>query len=140
MYKFRAWDMDINRMFEVGTLVDALKQGKDSEHWLLCTNHVLMQSTGLKDKNGIEIYEGDIVHKYKHEAWVVEYSSSGRAAFIVCNQLNSEREIQASCDMRHGRIENNCHEQVPWFRRCGNEEIELEVIGNIYENEDLNNV
>lgn len=121
--KFRAWDKNVKVLRPVD-FIDLQKQIATyhiSDLTLAASpvkNIVLMQSTGLKDKNGVEIFEGDIVKPVSFASWigVVKYSSEN-AAYILDDHNNE-----------FIRSENVYLSQF-------NEG--LEIIGNIYENPEL---
>ncbi|EMF0150001.1 hypothetical protein NXO50_002007 [Enterococcus hirae] len=85
--------------------------------------YVLMQSTGLKDKNGVEIFEGDVVlfsvsdgfNHLDHEKAVVQ--ASGCHSGLICKLVDLDLEYRIYYD--------------PVFHT------DYEVIGNIYENSEL---
>lgn len=144
--KFRAWDgekmhilensglqyYDFEGSYSLGFTVDGYSGFWAHEQYEISTKIAkefpIMQYTGLKDKNGKEIYEGDIVacvqNKFgegEHEYWSVEFEE---ASFVVFNQVNSTRIIEL--------IDG---ETV--FNTYGANYINCEVIGNIYENPEL---
>ena len=124
--KFRAWDKETKTMLDV-SLIDFKKSVLVGEHWEFGeTNFInfddvnLMQSTGLYDKNGKEIFEGDIVQfeDYYIESdlpyinmGIVEWS---QGQFTITNRASVEME-----DL------------------FDEEFLDSTIIGNIYENPEL---
>ena len=73
--KFRAWDNQLKKMFEDIEYHGKYKCNEGEEIF------VVMQFTGLKDKNGKEIYEGDIVKVVYYDRIKGEVSDVGEVTF-----------------------------------------------------------
>lgn len=78
-------------------------------------NVELMQYTGLKDKNGVEIYEGDVVI----DQWANEYTPVFQNGIYMAYNPKHLMESEPSTQFN-----------IIWKNGC-------EVIGNIYENPEL---
>lgn len=89
---------------------------------------VTLEWTGLLDKNGKEIYEGDIVVVRISEVYGGTDDDEGNAEYL-CTQ-----EVKASKSSGGYYTIEDTGEYCPGL---GSDEIEIKIIGNIYENPDL---
>lgn len=126
--KFRMWRD--GRMQGIHTMYSRANEGPcEPQNFALSDDEVLMQYTGLKDKNGKEIYEGDILHGVNKVKKIVKWDNA--AACFIYEEQFSPKVCRISFDQM-----NRIHGSV--FNKKGvlpNHK----VIGNIYENPDLLN-
>ena len=117
--KFRAWDLYNECMFNVGDIDwrHCFVGEMEADHQRYLKDVILMQYTGLKDKNGLDIYEGDIIEEYLSDSEDDNYLYSG-----VIVYFNTEFCL---------KIKNDTYIKLV---NTGNN---LEVIGNIYQNPEL---
>jgi uncharacterized phage protein (TIGR01671 family) len=122
--KFRAWNTMVHKM-QYFTLPDIEKQ-KGNIQWHIID---IMQYTGLKDKGGKEIYEGDIL-----ETQIGKYSNTAVVKFGDCYELLKENGL-------YGWYLEFIHSNFPTESKgChlnNSIDVTIFVIGNIYENPDL---
>lgn len=127
--KFRAWDTTNKEMFkdtfaitESGQVVVVDQSSVFvSPDYVFVDNLVIMQSTGLFDKNNKEIFEGDIIANgpdvmcmKRHNTLGFYVEKKGRVEFIAYGAVLEEFEEDAK------EIADS-----------------LEIIGNVYENPEL---
>lgn len=127
--KFRAWDKRFSEFVEdffVSEDCKIYKKTKDTGYGIAISREtsdkvILMQSTGLKDKNGKEIFEGDVV-QYQNTK-VPSADSKGIIKYF-------DNWAMFGIDVEH-------NEPRALFFNGLADHISLEVVGNIYENPKL---
>ena len=112
--KFRMWSIKDKFMDDTPVIYKGIPCTIDTDGkvvWMPLDDTILMQFTGLYDRNGKEIYEGDIVLWGGIHNRVVKWEPYGYSPW--------------ACD---GEGDHDCH--AGWH-------VESEIIGNIYDNPEL---
>jgi uncharacterized phage protein (TIGR01671 family) len=115
--KFRIWSKRVNQYIDLD--IGNYNFSLNELFYELQKNSVIQQYTGLKDVNGRDIYEGDILQRpCLHSDYIYKYVcewSDEESAFMLRTSWNDIRVIF-----------------LPDFKK-------IEVIGNILENSELLN-
>lgn len=114
-YKFRAWDGKKMQtdfcVYDDGEIITLEHNSYDGLMRSFKPNWILMQFTGITDKEGIEIFEGDIIEYTQH-------------MFNTEKTRVERKEVKWNFD-KWNIYETNAGES------------DIRVIGNIYENPEL---
>lgn len=127
--KFRAWDKTHKKLGMIDAdMQDGLFQSvkifdEDGDDWQESENFILMQSTGLADKNGVEIFEGDIIATNSFACIV----SFGKYDYFEDDGI---KVTGIGFYLGYLNVEPATYSpfETPFLENC-------EVLGNIYENE-----
>lgn len=118
--KFRAWDKEKNEMFNspieiehLGSWFDAHLPGSLADK----ENIVIEQYTGLKDKNGVDIYEGDILYS-NNVYYKIQWENGKAVEIYILNKHKYKPELTEMYFLFH--VINS-----------------IEIGGNIHENPEL---
>lgn len=123
MPRFRAWLKEDKEMIDVDEI--HFKNGEldfigNGITWMYKKSDiVLMQSTGFKDKNGKEIFEGDILKVTNLSSWLEVVSFNENKAMFVSKE--TKRKV----------------EETPLYDLFNTDIFEVEIIGNIHTNPKL---
>lgn len=150
LLRFRAWNKATKEMYEVDDIM-SIDFGKseisvktlffEQTNYYKFDDIVLMQSTGLKDKNGKEIFEGDIL-KF-NDTWS-DYCYEGYVDGEITGVNYVEIEKETTCfgfgktRIPESSLFNLVNDEHFTFKELITDtSFEFEIIGNIYENPEL---
>ena len=146
--KYRAYDGgSLNRMYQPDEVMVGngdiwiIDEDSVAGEWIVNNDIHLMQSTGLKDKNSQEIFEGDILkfndewNEYCHEGYVDGSVEGVNCVEVVkgeaCFEFGKTRYPESSLFIH---MED---EHLSFAELVNDKDFEFKIIGNIYESPEL---
>lgn len=117
--KFRAWEKSLKQIIPVDNIDFEKRMVNTESAWRMFDEIELMQYTGLKDKNGKEIYEGDILDTDLERPYLVVEFRNGCFVIECCDDEEIYYDIMFPLEKEISNLEYH------------------KVIGNIYENPEL---
>lgn len=133
--RFRAWNKATKEMYGADDIIainfeekeicvqtiyfeQGLPDSRDLDYYDF-DDIVLMQSTGMRDKNDREIFEGDVLKVTDQHSWLEVVSFNKDKAMFVSKE--TKRKV----------------EETPLYDLFNTDIFEVEIIGNIYTNPEL---
>ena len=142
--KFKAWDKEAKKFvsgYEAFDYVCSWQNDETGSHIIIRQErYQTLQYTGLKDKNGKEIYEGDVIKmavdepfQRTHGKWTIK-EVVYRSGMWILDYVSSESGNVLPRGYTAGAIHEIRDVDKDAYFYDDNDVQELEVIGNIYEN------
>ena len=140
--EFRVWDKKHERFLQGGEIIFGLygeadivvnineqsyDNGENRQQ-----DFIIQQGTGLKDKNGVKIFEGDIVRFNGARKYTDIKSNIFEVVFRFGFELSNDETNEKYDD---GLYFGDCH--LFAYSQVKVNGYDIEVIGNIYENKEL---
>lgn len=127
--KFRAWVKELEKLSAVNEVYfDGGAYVCDYEYALNSEDIELMQFTGLKDKNGVEIYEGDIIG-FGDDSETCKIGMYGELGVVFYCKDKAKFMVKLLCSKREVQLDD--HNLFTDGHTC------RKVLGNEHENPEL---